>query len=673
MFRLILSLVLLSTSAEAQNSTFIKGPSLYESTTKVTSAAGTTTLTCGSNENYEVTGSSTQTIVLPDATLCSIGKTFYILNSSTGNVTLNTNGGSLLKTFTPNMSAKVLLHSNGTAAGTWKVSAAVYPVDLTKDVTGILPTANGGTNQSTWTLGSIPFIGTAGTIFSQDNNALFWDNTNKRLGINVAGTTPGAPIDVHNTSNLTAQFNNVGVQGASAGALLNVVSDPGAAMSSGSRLGSMNFGGAYDNTSTISNSAGFAAFATENWSSTAKGTKLVLSVTPNTTSGIQTALTIDQDKSATFTGALSAPSLTLTTTPLAVSSGGTGASTLTNHGVLIGQGTSAVSATTAGTAGQALVSGGAGADPTWTTSTFPTTSTAPCSLVANTSNTVTCLAATTGNRLLKTNGTTLSFSQADLTTDVTGALPIGNGGTGQTTKAAAFDALSPMTSSGDIIYGGASGTGTRLAKGTDGQVLTLASGVPSWAAGMLNPMTTAGDIIYGGASGTPTRRAIGSTGDALIVSGGVPVWTPPATFGEVQLDNMAGYGSTATKIPYYTTSTVSNGNSIFTVSNDSTNGAKVTFSKAAMVTTCASLLAAAGSQIGISNNGSVTTNVYSLTKSQRKGYAQIIVNGASTYANQGCASFPVAVNDVVRPHGDGSACGDTGSCSWWLTAMALAP
>lgn len=39
------------------------------------------------------------------------------------------------------------------------------------------------------TIGSIPFIGTAGLI-SQDNNALYWDNTNKRLGINVAGSPP---------------------------------------------------------------------------------------------------------------------------------------------------------------------------------------------------------------------------------------------------------------------------------------------------------------------------------------------------------------------------------------------------------------------------------------------------------------------------------------------------
>jgi len=47
--------------------------------------------------------------------------------------------------------------------------------------------------------------------------------------------------------------------------------------------------------------------------------------------------------------------------------------TFTAHGVLIGEGTSSIVATSAGTAGQVLVSGGASANPTWTTTTFPTT------------------------------------------------------------------------------------------------------------------------------------------------------------------------------------------------------------------------------------------------------------------------------------------------------------
>ncbi|CAB4167568.1 hypothetical protein UFOVP861_32 [uncultured Caudovirales phage] len=54
------------------------------------------------------------------------------------------------------------------------------------------------------------------------------------------------------------------------------------------------------------------------------------------------------------------------------------------------------------------------------------------------------------------------------------------------TLKAYFDTLystftNPMSASGDIIYGGTAGAGTRLAKGSNGQVLTLASGLPSWA------------------------------------------------------------------------------------------------------------------------------------------------------------------------------------------------
>ena len=45
-------------------------------------------------------------------------------------------------------------------------------------------------------------------------------------------------------------------------------------------------------------------------------------------------------------------------------------------------------------------------------------------------------------------------------------LAIAYGGTGATTKSTAFDALSPMSTLGDIVHGGTSGTGTRLAGNT---------------------------------------------------------------------------------------------------------------------------------------------------------------------------------------------------------------
>lgn len=64
----------------------------------------------------------------------------------------------------------------------------------------------------------------------------------------------------------------------------------------------------------------------------------------------------------------------------------------------------------------------------------------------------------------------------------TGTLGIDQGGTGQTTANAGFNALSPMTTAGDIIYGGASGAGTRLAIGGANTVLHGGASAPAYSA-----------------------------------------------------------------------------------------------------------------------------------------------------------------------------------------------
>ncbi|MFD3394456.1 hypothetical protein U0R10_07485 [Aquirufa sp. OSTEICH-129V] len=64
--------------------------------------------------------------------------------------------------------------------------------------------------------------------------------------------------------------------------------------------------------------------------------------------------------------------------------------------------------------------------------------------------------------------------------NVSGIVAVANGGTGASTKISGFNALSPMTTKGDLIYGENFGEGTRLPKGNEGQVLTMKTGVPSW-------------------------------------------------------------------------------------------------------------------------------------------------------------------------------------------------
>lgn len=102
-------------------------------------------------------------------------------------------------------------------------------------------------------------------------------------------------------------------------------------------------------------------------------------------------------------------------------------------------------------------------------------------------------------------------------TQYSGIVPITKGGTGQTAKTAAFDALQPMTTGGDLIYGGASGTATRLPNGSAGQVLqsngtTLA---PSWAPAVVaSPLTTKGDLY--GFSTVNARIPVGTDGAYLV-------------------------------------------------------------------------------------------------------------------------------------------------------------
>ena len=128
-------------------------------------------------------------------------------------------------------------------------------------------------------------------------------------------------------------------------------------------------------------------------------------------------------------------------------------------------------------------------------------------------------AGTTGQVLIATTSSAPSWGQVSLTAGVTGTLPIANGGTGQTTASAAFNALSPVTSTGDLIIGNGTNSATRLGIGANGYVLTSNGTTASWAA------STGGVTSFSGGStgltpNTATTGAISLAGTLAVGYGG---------------------------------------------------------------------------------------------------------------------------------------------------------
>ena len=115
------------------------------------------------------------------------------------------------------------------------------------------------------------------------------------------------------------------------------------------------------------------------------------------------------------------------------------------------------------------------------------------------SGTVTSVAATVPS-FLSISGSPITTS-GTLAISYSGtALPVANGGTGQTTASAAFNALSPITTTGDLILGNGTNSATRLGIGANGYVLTSNGTTASWQAssgGLTQAKSTAISLIFG--------------------------------------------------------------------------------------------------------------------------------------------------------------------------------
>lgn len=126
------------------------------------------------------------------------------------------------------------------------------------------------------------------------------------------------------------------------------------------------------------------------------------------------------------------------------------------------------------------------------------------------SGTVTSVGLSGGTTGITVSGTNPITASGTFT--LAGTLALANGGTGQTTKAAAFNALSPVTSTGDLIIGNGSNSNTRLAIGSNGYVLTSNGSTASWQAVSLTGTLGTSQ----GGTGTTTTP---SNGQLLIGNG----------------------------------------------------------------------------------------------------------------------------------------------------------
>jgi hypothetical protein len=104
--------------------------------TTTATAAGTTTLTVSSSYMQYFTGTTTQTIVMPDVTTLVLGFQFKIVNLSTGVLTVNSSGSDLITTISIGQSATITcIAIPGTTAASWDKEIAGRKVPRIQSVT----------------------------------------------------------------------------------------------------------------------------------------------------------------------------------------------------------------------------------------------------------------------------------------------------------------------------------------------------------------------------------------------------------------------------------------------------------------------------------------------------------------------------------------------------------
>lgn len=485
----------------------------------------------GGTEFYTCTAANTWTKHLAGVDIDTSAELRSLITDETGS------GGAAVFATSPTLTTPTIgdftnanhAHTGATSGGT---------LDAAAIAAGTLPLARGGTNASSWTAARCVRVNAGGTALE--------------VAAADCGTTASAPTD--------AQYVTLATNGTltdervlTAGTAIDV-SDAGAGSTvtvdfDSTELGTTTFGGGSSITWTYNASAGTdcaVAFTNGqvdfNNCSILQGGTAVVTTARTLTGGAGIAAignlsadrTISTDSTeANFvaSGALTCGASTqgkvqVHTTPLQYcDNAGTPALQYAAYGNSSGESTAAANTSVAlGTD----VSGSLGV----TNGGTGLTSLAQGDLLYGfAANTIAALTKnTSATRYLANTGTSNApaWAQVDVTNGVTGALPIANGGSGQTGATAAFNALDPLTTKGDLIAH--NGTDSiRVAVGTNGLPLVADSGSTpgvAWAAvgpsggGTGLTSYTKGDLIAAASSSVLAALTVGANGTFLVADSG---------------------------------------------------------------------------------------------------------------------------------------------------------
>jgi len=460
--------VAIATGAGTVNKTINIGTSSTSGTTAITigsSSGATSTIALNGNTttsgnltvggdltvNGTLTTVNSNTITVDDKNL-ELGSVPSATVSTTGTVGSITGTGPWTATITGMSSVAGLVvgsaisATNGTgslgAGGTYIVASIVSNTSITYTATGgTTPTAGTITNITTTGATNTTANGGGITLKGATDKSIIWDSTNTNWTSSEHWNLASSKVfKINNTQVLSAT------------AVLGITPS---ALATGFSIA----GGTTSKTLTVSNT-------------------LTLSGTDGSTLNIGAGGTLG---SAAFTASTAyEPAITT----LAISKGGTGTGTApTQWGVIYAASTTGYASTAAGTTGQVLTANTSGA-PTWSNQSSLSVGTA------------TNLSGTTVNSIpyQSASGTTsyISIGSANQVLAV-------NGTANGYTWVSPF--TNPMTTLGDMVYGAASGTSTRLAN-----------------AGTTNGVYILQETVTGGAAGAPSWLATTGSGNVVLAT-----------------------------------------------------------------------------------------------------------------------------------------------------------